>query len=138
MSTESTSKRESLLQIYSDYHKDAYGFRPRYCDYSAYSLEQLEADFARFGQMISEAAEAEALAELGAVAAFKSTIRTLIEVGAGDEETALRWLASAGVEECGPDYEHYLWQRGILHTEYGRELGTKLAPIFNELYSQNA
>jgi hypothetical protein len=137
MSTESLSKREALLQIYSDVHKDAYGFRPRY-DYSAYSLEQLEADFARFGQMISEATEAEALAELGAVAAFKSTIRTLIEVGAEDEETALRWLASKAVEECGPDYEHYLWKMGILYTEYGRELGTKLAPIFNELFSQNA
>jgi hypothetical protein len=138
MSTDSLSKREALLQIYSDYHKDAYGFRPRYCDYSAYSLEQLEADFARFGEEISEASEAEARAEREAAAAFQSTILSLIEVGAGDEETALRWLASAGVEECGPDYEHYLWQRGILHTEYGRELGTKLAPIFNELYSQNA
>jgi hypothetical protein len=137
MTTESLSKREALLQIYSDYHKDAYGFRPRY-DYSAYSLEQLEADFARFGQMISEAAEAEARDERAAVAAYQSVIRTLIEVGAGDEETALRWLASAGVEECGPDYEHYLWKEGILHTEYGRELGTKLGPIFNELYSQNA
>jgi hypothetical protein len=137
MNTESLSKREALLQIYSDYHKDAYGFRPRY-DYYSYSLEQLEADFARFGQMISEVAEAEARDERAAVAAFKSTIRTLIEVGAGDEETALRWLASAAVEECGPDWEHYLWKMGILHTEYGRELGTKLAPIFNELFSENA
>ena len=137
MNTESPSKREALLQIYSDYHKDAYGFRPRY-DYSSYSLEQLEADFARFGQMISEAAEAEASDERAAVAAFKSTIRTLIEVGAGDEETALRWLASEAVKECGPDWEHYLWQRGILHTEYGKELGVKLAPIFNELFSEKA
>jgi len=137
MNTESLSKREALLQIYSDYHKDAYGFRPRY-DYSAYSLEQLEADFTRFGQMISEAAEAEARDERAAVAAFKSTIRSLIEVGAGDEETALRWLASAAVKECGPDWEHYLWQRGILYTEYGREMGAKLAPIFNELFSEKA
>jgi hypothetical protein len=137
MSTESLSKREALLQIYSDYHKDAYGFRPRW-DYSSYSLEQLEADFARFGQMISEATEAEARDERAAVAAFKSVIRTLIEVGAGDEETALRWLASAGVEECGPDWEHYLWKKGILYTDYGRELGTKLAPIFNELFSEKA
>jgi hypothetical protein len=137
MSTESLSKREALLQIYSDVHKDAYGFRPRY-DYYSYSLEQLEADFARFGQMISEATEAEALAERAAVAAFKSTIRTLIEVGAGDEETALRWLASEAVKECGPDWEHYLWKMGILHTEYGRELGTKLAPIFGELFSEKA
>ena len=137
MSTESLSKREALLQIYSDVHKDAYGFRPRY-DYSSYSLEQLEADFVRFAGVIDEASEAEALAELEAVRTFKSVIRSLIEVGAEDEETALRWLASAAVKECGPDWEHYLWQRGILYTEYGRELGTKLAPIFNELYSQNA
>jgi hypothetical protein len=137
MSTESLSKREALLQIYSDYHKDAYGFRPRY-DYYSYSLEQLEADFARFGQMISEATEAEALAERAAVAAFQAAIQNTIQIGAGDEETALRWLASAGVEECGPDWEHYLWQRGILYTEYGRELGTKLATIFGELYSQKA
>jgi hypothetical protein len=137
MNTEPISKRESLLQIYSDVHKDAYGFRPRY-DYSAYSLEQLEAEFVRFSEMIQAAAEAEARAEVAAVAAFKSVIRTLIEVGAGDEETALRWLASAAVEECGPDWEHYLWQRGILHTEYGREMGTKLAPIFDELFMEKA
>jgi hypothetical protein len=137
MNTESTSKREALLQIYSDVHKDAYGFRPRY-DYSSYSLEQLEADFARFGEMVSEAAEAEARDERAAVAAFKSVIRTLIEVGAGDEETALRWLASEAVKECGPDWEHYLWKKGILYTDYGRELGAKLAPIFNELYSVKA
>jgi hypothetical protein len=137
MNTESLSKREALLQIYSDYHKDAYGFRPRY-DYYSYSLEQLEADFARFAQMISEAAEAEARDERAAVAAFQAAIQNTIQIGAGDEETALRWLASAGVEECGPDWEHYLWKMGILHTEYGRELGTKLAPIFGELFSEKA
>ncbi|MBW3019987.1 hypothetical protein KY334_01715, partial [Candidatus Woesearchaeota archaeon] len=45
--------RESLIQMYSDFHKEAYGYRPRF-NYSLYTLQQLEDDMARFEKVCEE------------------------------------------------------------------------------------
>ena len=57
------SERDSLIQIYSDFHKDAYGFRPRGVNYHEFTLEELQADFARFERVCDE--EAKWFEELG-------------------------------------------------------------------------
>ena len=45
------SERESMIQIYSDFHKDAYGFRPCCYDYHDYTLEELKECFKSFAEI---------------------------------------------------------------------------------------
>lgn len=130
------AEREELLDIYSDYHKEAYGFRPSNWAYIyAKTTEELLADFAVFAEICKENEEAEALAEAHAVEKFKAAIANTIAIGAGDEATALRWIVEAAVEKYGWDLDHYLWSEGILFTDYGKEIAKKLAPIFSSYYA---
>lgn len=130
------TEREELLDMYSDYHKEAYGFRPSNWAYiNAKTTEELLADFARFSKICKENEEAEALGEARAVEEFKAAIANTISIGAGDEATALRWIAEAAVEKYGWDYKHYLWSVGILHTDYGKRIGKRIAPIFSSYYT---
>ena len=127
--------RENMLLLYSDFHKDAYGFRPRTVNVYAMTTEELEADFDSFSQVCKENAEFEAKAEAQAVEAFKAVLKKTVSIGAGNEATALRWIAEAAALEYGWDFEHYLWNQGILHTEYGKKIGKKIAPIFGKIYA---
>ena len=135
-SSPSGSEREELLDMYSDYHKEAYGFRPSNWSYIyAKTTEELLADFAIFAEECKVNAEAEAAWEAKSVEKFKAAIANTISIGAGDEATALRWIVEAAVEKYGWDYEHYLWSVGILHTDYGKRIGKRIAPIFSSYYA---
>lgn len=126
-------EREDMILLYSDFHKDAYGFRPRGLNLQDFSLEELRADFARFAEVCKENAEIEAKAAAKAVEAFKLAIKKTIAAGAGNHKTALRWLAEAAAEQYGWDYEHYLWSEGILFTDYGKKIAKEIAPIFGRI-----
>ena len=131
--------REEMIQIYSDFHKDAYGFRPRGIDYDAMSLEDLEADFARFAQVCKENAEAESAAEAKAVEAFNESVKKTIALGAGNERTALRWLADAGVVDSGWDIDFYLWKLGIsTYSPAGKAIHNKLLPYWRKSLQKQA
>jgi hypothetical protein len=131
--------REEMIQIYSDFHKDAYGFRPRGIDYDSMSLEDLEADFARFAEVCKENAEAEAVAEAKAVEAFNESVKKTIALGAGNERTALRWLADAGVVDSGWDIDFYLWKLGIsTYSSAGKSIHDKLLPYWRKSLQKQA
>ena len=127
--------RESLILLYSDFHKDAYGFRPRTVNVYAMSTEELEADFDRFEQVCKENQEADAIAEAQADLAFQTLIANTIQMGAGDEATALRWIVEGAYDEYGFDYEHFLWSQGIAYSAYGKAMAKKIAPIFGQVYA---
>jgi hypothetical protein len=57
-------------------------------------------------------------------------------MGAGDEVTALRWIAEGEVEQYGYDYEHFLWSQGIAYSAYGKEIAKKIAPIWGKALMQ--
>ena len=126
------SHRENMILIYSDFHKDAYGFRPRGINLYAFTTEELEADFARFEQVCADNRIEEIAAEFEADKAFQTLIENTIQMGAGDEATALRWIAECEVEDYGYDYEHYLWNQGIAYSAYGKRIAQKLAPIWGK------
>ena len=131
--------REDLIVLYSDFHKDAYGFRPRGINIYAMTTEELEADYSRFAEVCKANSDAEAIAEAEAVEAFKGLITKTIALGADDEVTALRWIVEGAYEEYGFDYEHFLWSQGILYSSYGKEMTKVIAPLFGEVYaSRNA
>ena len=124
--------RENMILLYSDFHKDAYGFRPRTINVYALTTEELEADFDRFEQVCADNRKEELVAEMEADNTFRALIENTIQMGAGDEATALRWIAECEVEDYGYDYEHYLWKQGILYSSYGKEIAKKLAPIWGK------
>lgn len=128
--------RENLILLYSDFHKDAYGFRPRGLNLYAFTTEELEADFARFGQVCDDNRKEELVAEMEADKAFRALIENTIQMGAGDEATALRWIAEGEVEQYGYDYEHFLWSQGIAYSAYGKEIAKKIAPIWGKALMQ--
>lgn len=131
--TTTLSHRDSLIQVYSDFHKDAYGFRPRGINYDAMTTVELEADLARFAAVCEEARIAEKAAAHNAVAAFDSSIKKLMQIGASDEATALRWMAEAGVEDSGWDVDYYLWKVGISkYEEITRPIYDKFLPYWQE------
>jgi hypothetical protein len=131
--------REEMIQIYSDFHKDAYGFRPRGINYDAMSLEDLEADFARFAEICKDNANAEAIAEAKAVEDFKESVKKTIALGAGNESTAFRWLAEAGVVDSGWDMDFYLWKLGIsTYSPAGKVIHDKLLPYWRKALQKQA
>ncbi len=124
--------RENMILLYSDFHKDAYGIRPRGLNLYAFTTEELEADFARFEQVCEDNRKEELVAEMEADKAFQALIENTIQMGAGDEVTALRWIAEGAVDQYGYDYEHFLWSQGIAYSAYGKEIARKLAPIWGK------
>ncbi len=133
ISASTLSHRDSLIQIYSDCHKDAYGYRPRGIDYSSMTTAELEADLARFEAVYKENAAAEAKAEESAIEAFNASVKKLMAIGAGDAETAYRWLAEAGVADYGWDMDFYFWKLGISkYSEVGKAIHDNMQPYWSK------
>jgi hypothetical protein len=128
--------RENMILLYSDFHKDAYGIRPRGLNLYAFTTEELEADFARFEQVCEDNRKEELVAEMEADNTFRALIENTIQMGANDEATALRWIAEGEVEQYGYDYEHFLWSQGIAYSAYGKEIAKKIAPIWGKALMQ--
>jgi len=99
--------------IYSDMHKDAYGFRPRN-DVSAWTLEDFEQEFEDLGRIINADMEREEAEQEKAVNDFEDRVRDTIATGAGDRETAIRWIDTA--EDAGGDREYLCF---LLNLPYG-------------------
>lgn len=85
------TERDELLGLISDMHKDVYGFRPRH-DMSGCTIADLRQEVAdlqaRIDVLVVEDRERQAQAILD----FESRVDQIIATGAGDRETAVRWL----------------------------------------------
>lgn len=131
MTTNSESKRQDMILIYSDFFKEAYGFRPRGYNYDEYTLEQLQADFDRFSEVCRENEEDEKRANDYARVEFEKQVQSVIDMGAGDRETALRWIMDS-YENHEFDYgvEGFCsYTMGLGYTEYAKQLAVELQPI---------
>jgi hypothetical protein len=131
--TLSLAERNEMLQIYSDFHKDAYGFRPRGLDYSAMSDEQLQADFERFAEVMRENEINEAKQLEADLKAWDYAIMNTIQLGARDRKTAIKWLFE-GENDLGYDnpqnLEHFVWRKGILWSDEGKQVLKELEEIY--------
>tara|TARA_B110000977_G_scaffold84756_1_gene113183 strand:+ start:862 stop:1311 length:450 start_codon:yes stop_codon:yes gene_type:complete len=132
-SASSPERNEEMLDMcFSDYHKEVYGFRPRNATWDYYvclSQAEFNEELAQM-EAQNEAQFLEARAdEAEDVADFKEQVEDAIRIGAGDETTALRWITSEEEFYSGQCVEHFVWQRGILFTTYGRNLVEKLLNV---------
>lgn len=121
-------EREELITEISECSKTANGRRLQ-TNFSEMSMEELK-DLADYYSKEAELQlEREAEETQRAVEAHKSTVQEMIDIGAKDETTALRWLTM----DCGFDHEQdvesYAWNWNILFTDYGKDLVNKLNAI---------
>ena len=119
-------------QTVSDLHKDARGFRPHAAFMEGWNSSDDENKQAIWDGLIRELERHqawEARMERKALLEFHDTLELLIEAGAGDRQTALRWMTSEETFHHSQDVEHWVFNQGILFTDYGRELVKELMDI---------
>jgi hypothetical protein len=101
------SRRDELAQIYSDMYKDAHGFRPR-IDWRNMTEAELEAACDALQPEIEKSIEEERAAQDEAAKRFEARITQTIATGAGDRETAIRWIDQAEGADGDREYLCYL------------------------------
>jgi hypothetical protein len=120
-------------ELISDLHKDARGFRPSgawlLCYWETETDAQKQATWDSLIAELEEENERVRRWEEEAVKDFEADVNLHIALGAGDRETALRWMTQN--EEFYHDQciEHWVWNRDILFTDYGRDLVKELKSI---------
>jgi hypothetical protein len=102
------SRKEQLEGIYWDMYKDAYNFRPRGIDTSAWTEQRFAAEFEVLGQMIADNDLQRQAAEEKAAHAFEMRVMGLLASGAKDREMALRWIHEAEGSNGDDEFLCYL------------------------------
>jgi hypothetical protein len=108
------TEREELLSLYSDMHKDAYGFRPRewqWPELDSMSIEQLKVELDKLQGDVESAIAQEAAEEQAAAEALAQTVLELMNEQGISLADAYRWLMQA--EGCENDLDHFLWRMGV-------------------------
>lgn len=109
--------------IFSDFHKDAYGRRPT-ADHPFYSASDDEKQ--RIWDQTSDAMADEMEREKQQLKVdlkeFQTRVQEVIDLGAGDFRTAIRWMCQKEEFHDIQCVEHWVWQQGILFSDYGREV----------------
>jgi len=97
-----------------DLYKDVNGIRPRWMDFKSMSDAELKATYDGLLVDLERHNVEEAGREAEAVKAFEAKIAELIETGAGDRETAIRWLRDAeGDEQIQYDDGYFEYSYGL-------------------------
>ena len=78
---------------------------------------------------LEENTKAEKAAEVVAIEKFEARIQDIIELGAGNRTNALLWMTGTETFYHIQDVEHFVWEQGILFTDYGKQLIKDLAEI---------
>ena len=109
----------------SDFHKDAYGFRPRGIYQEWWTPEALEAEYHHLSEVCKDNRIMEEAREHQALIDFNKLIEETISLGAGDVDTAIRWLAQAeDIELNEYDLEYFFWGHGLsyeIQKEYAKK-----------------
>lgn len=105
-----SKRKQELLSIISDMHKDAYGIRPHGMDYCDMTEEELNLECDTLHEAVLESIAEEDSIQKGAIVRFEKKILELIETGAGDRATAIRWLQEAEEDEqCIGDSDYFCY-----------------------------
>ena len=105
------SRKEQLETTVWDMYKEAHGIRPRHLNLAAMTEDELQATCKRLEAEIEMADKARSEAEAKAVVRFSKRVEDTIKSGAGDRETALRWIMEA--DAVNGDWEFLAWINGL-------------------------
>ena len=127
-------------EIFSDLHKDAYGFRPRVHNFYESTPEEKQKIWDATIQDSNAAQEAEEARAADCVKDFKAEVKKVInEYGAKDRQQALSWIAEDLTNFYGPqEVEGWVYDRGMLFTDYGKELVKELMEIVQFGYNNRS
>ena len=114
-SCEELSELEQAQAIYSDMHKDAYGFRPRF-DYNTWTLEKFNAEFELMGRIIEDDNKVKQETQAQAAHDFEMRVLSLLQTGAKDRAMALRWIHEA--EGSNGDNEYLCFLLGLPYSYF--------------------
>ena len=117
---------------FSDLHKDVYGFRPRGIimeNWDSMDPAQKQACWDELCEELEVNNKFEKEQEVKAVARFQARVQDVIELGAGNYTNALLWIVGTETFYHIQDVEHFVWEQGILFTDYGKQLVKDLAAI---------
>jgi len=103
-------ERYMMEASYVDLYKSVHGIKPRWVEFDNISDEELSADYDSLLVALEENNKLDAAREEAAVAAFESKVEELIGCGAGDRDTAIRWLRDA---EDAHDDEYFEYGLGL-------------------------
>jgi hypothetical protein len=118
--------------LFSDLHKDVYGYRPRGAameDWNSRTPRQKNELFNALCDELEEVTRDEKRQADRNLFEFTGLIMDMIELGAKDRETALRWMTQDHEFHSEQDVSHWVWSHGILFTEYGKQLVKDLLKI---------
>ena len=104
------SPLEQAACTYSDFFKEAYGFRPL-MDTSSWTLEDFDMAFEEMAKVCKENAIDRETAEAEAIKVLEARIVSLMQSGAKDRAMAIRWISEA--EECDGDMEYLCFLVGV-------------------------
>lgn len=114
---------------FSDLFKEVNGFRPRGHHFDTASDDEKQKIWDDLCHDLEVNTKAEKAAELVAIEKFQARIDDVIGLGAGDRLTALRWITGQEKFYHGQDVEGFVWEQGILFTDYGKKLVKELLTI---------
>ena len=102
----------------SDLHKDAYGFRPSsgfWDNWEASTDDEKQIIWDDLCKYLDIVMENEKFMEQEAAARFEASVTATIESGAGDRETAIRWLFDAEdlVPDSTYDQDQFCYSHGL-------------------------
>jgi hypothetical protein len=127
-------------QCVSDLHKDAYGFRPsrRFLNkWEEMTPAQKQTEWEYLCRESDNRADEERRLNERRLVEFDSWLRKT-EEQAGTVENALCWMTQEervnGWMKNSQDAEHWVWERGFLFTERGREVVEMLKRIYKMEY----
>ena len=105
------SRKEQLETTVWDMYKEAHGIRPRHLNLAAMTEDELQATCKRLEAEIEMADKARRADQAAAVLRFSKRVEDTIKSGAGDRETALRWIMEA--DAVNGDWEFLAWINGL-------------------------
>ena len=118
--------------IISDLYKDVYGVRPReafYADWNNCTPAEKQKTWDEYCDTVEQQIAEQKIREATCIARFEDRIKDVIGLGAGDRTTALRWISQQETFYHIQDVEHFVWEQGILFTDYGKALIKELDEI---------
>ena len=118
--------------IISDLYKDVYGVRPReafWADWNNCTPAEKQKTWDEYCATVELQITEEKIREAACIKRFEDRIEDVIGLGAGDRTTALRWISQQETFYHIQDVEHFVWEQGILFTDYGKSLVKELAQI---------
>jgi hypothetical protein len=113
-SWEEMSELEQLACEFSDFYKEANGFRPRHVDTSNWTVERFQSEFNTLSEICKSNALARKEEEAYKARKLEARIFDLLTMGAKDRAMAIRWISEA--EDADGDMEYLCFLLGV---EYG-------------------